>query len=335
MRDSTTPCPALRIMRDHLVSLALAASPAHVVCSPQTVDTIVQWSEVSGAPILRTMKNVGYGGERPGTARLATMSCREAKGHVSMSIVPSQGLSVARQSARAAPGVDSEESEGRSTSDSLIRGYMRCGAATEALAAPLSSEDQQLQSMPSCSPTKWHRAHTTWFFEASLLQPAGVPAHDERFGRLFNSYYESVGERVARDRRGLLSRPSSVEVAAYRRHVGARLADLLESLEPAALVRRVPFLELGLAHEEQHQELILTDILHAFSESPCAPAYREGTPPVGSTESRVGRAPRQRGCSAHLARPGRRRRGARSPGCRVCVRRRAAAAPCLRLARDL
>jgi ergothioneine biosynthesis protein EgtB len=159
---------------------------------------------------------------------------------------------------------------------SLIERYARCRAGTEALAAGLSSEDQQLQSMPLASPTKWHRAHTTWFFETFLLRPAGVPVRDERWGRLFNSYYESMGERVARDKRGLLSRPSALEVGAYRRQVDAQMLALLESLDAAALERCVPLLELGLAHEEQHQELILTDILHAFSENPCAPVYRDG-----------------------------------------------------------
>jgi ergothioneine biosynthesis protein EgtB len=157
--------------------------------------------------------------------------------------------------------------------------YERCRAATETLTVPLSDEDQQVQSMPLASPTKWHRAHTTWFFETFLLEPAGIAAYDARFGVLFNSYYDGVGPRVARDKRGLMSRPTARDVAAYRRAVDERLLVFLGSLDAASFARVAPLLELGLAHEEQHQELILTDILHAFSENPCAPTYREGRVP--------------------------------------------------------
>ncbi len=165
----------------------------------------------------------------------------------------------------------------------LIERYIHCRETTEALSASLSSEDQQVQSLPLTSPTKWHRAHTTWFFETFLLEPAGFAAYDARFGPLFNSYYDSVGDRVARDRRGLLSRPSAVEVAAYRRHVDACVLARIESLAAAELERWAPVVELGLAHEEQHQELILTDILHAFAENPCGLVYREGAPPAPSS----------------------------------------------------
>lgn len=158
--------------------------------------------------------------------------------------------------------------------------YLRVRGATELLAEPLTGEDQQVQSMPAASPTKWHRAHTTWFFETFLLAPAGIAAYDERFGFLFNSYYDAVGERVARDKRGALSRPTAQEVGAYRRAVDGRVIELLRSLDEPGLARVRPVLELGFAHEEQHQELILTDILHAFSESPCAPVYRGG--PIGA-----------------------------------------------------
>jgi len=159
---------------------------------------------------------------------------------------------------------------------SAIERYVRCRAATEALAAPLSDEDQQLQSTPLASPTKWHRAHTTWFFETFLLQPAGIEPYDARFGLLFNSYYDGIGPRVAREKRGSISRPSASEVRAYRGTVDERMVRLLADLEEPALAALSPLLELGLAHEEQHQELILTDILHAFSENPCFPVYREG-----------------------------------------------------------
>lgn len=158
--------------------------------------------------------------------------------------------------------------------EELSARFLAVRAATEALAAPLSPEDQQLQSMPDASPTKWHRAHTSWFFEEFLLTPAGREPVHPSYRFLFNSYYDAVGPRHARPRRGLLSRPSSDEVTAYRRAVDGRTLELIQSADEPALERLGPLLELGLAHEEQHQELILTDILHAFSLSPLLPALR-------------------------------------------------------------
>jgi ergothioneine biosynthesis protein EgtB len=149
-------------------------------------------------------------------------------------------------------------------------------AATEALAAPLSAEDQQLQSMPACSPTKWHRAHTTWFWEAFVLEPRGVPPVHAGYGRLFNSYYEALGPRHPRPARGLLSRPTAAEVGVWREAVDARMDTLLATVDAPGLAALAPLLALGLAHEEQHQELLLTDILHAFAQSPLRPAYRGG-----------------------------------------------------------
>jgi ergothioneine biosynthesis protein EgtB len=140
---------------------------------------------------------------------------------------------------------------------------------TERLAAPLGAEDQTVQSMPDVSPTKWHRAHTTWFFETFVLGPGHRP-YDDRFAFLFNSYYEAVGPRHARPERGLITRPGIAEVAAYREYVDAAMRQLLErELAPttAALV------ELGLHHEQQHQELLVMDIQHVFSCSPLQPAY--------------------------------------------------------------
>jgi ergothioneine biosynthesis protein EgtB len=148
-------------------------------------------------------------------------------------------------------------------------------ARTEGFAARLSPEDQQLQSMPDASPTKWHRAHTTWFFETFVLVPAGVAPVDPRYGFLFNSYYEASGPRHARPKRGLVSRPSAAEVGEYRRVVDGRVAKLLDVAGEEALARILPVIELGIAHEEQHQELLLTDILHAFSENPLRPAFLE------------------------------------------------------------
>jgi len=145
--------------------------------------------------------------------------------------------------------------------------------ATEALAEPLSAEDCALQSMPDASPTKWHLAHTTWFFETLLLEPRpGYKPFDPAYRVLYNSYYNSIGEQYARPQRGLLSRPSLEEVMAYRHHVER---DVLALLEDDAGREVGDVVELGLHHEQQHQELILTDIKHAFSMNPLGPAYRQ------------------------------------------------------------
>ena len=147
---------------------------------------------------------------------------------------------------------------------------------TESLAAPLSPEDQQIQSMDDVSPTKWHRAHITWFFETFLLLPhlPGYEPYDEMFQFLYNSYYVSAGERHARDKRGLISRPSNDEVTAYRRHVDAAMHRLISDV--AATDQDVhDLIVLGLHHEQQHQELLLMDIKHVLSVNPIRPAYHE------------------------------------------------------------
>lgn len=156
----------------------------------------------------------------------------------------------------------------------LIDRFAAVRTATEELATPLTPEDQQLQSMPDCSPTKWHRAHTTWFFETFLLLPRGVEPFDPHYGFLFNSYYENVGPRHARPKRGMVSRPTADEISSYRLAIDGRLLELLSSVSDDEIATLRPVLELGLAHEEQHQELLLTDILNAFSENPLRPAYR-------------------------------------------------------------
>ncbi|MEX0753087.1 MAG: ergothioneine biosynthesis protein EgtB [Xanthobacteraceae bacterium] len=150
-------------------------------------------------------------------------------------------------------------------------------AETEKRAAPLSAEDQVVQSMPDASPVKWHRAHTTWFFEQFLLSAhrPGYRPFDERFAFLFNSYYVAAGPRHARPMRGLVTRPGVEEVAAYRAHVDKAVAELLSDAGAATLEKVVSILEIGLHHEQQHQELILTDILHAFAQNPAHPAYDE------------------------------------------------------------
>jgi ergothioneine biosynthesis protein EgtB len=145
-----------------------------------------------------------------------------------------------------------------------------------ALAAPLSEEDQCIQSMPDASPVKWHLAHTSWFFEAVVLaaHEPGYQAFDRRFAHLFNSYYESLGPRHPRPQRGLLTRPGLREVHAYREHVDAAMLAFIGEAPAAAIKAAMPLVELGLHHEQQHQELILTDILHAFWCNPLLPAYQ-------------------------------------------------------------
>jgi ergothioneine biosynthesis protein EgtB len=144
------------------------------------------------------------------------------------------------------------------------------------LAAPLSPEDQVVQAMEDASPTKWHLAHVTWFFETFILQHhlPGYRIFDEKFNFCFNSYYESQGERQPRPKRGLLTRPSSAEVLAYRAHIDEALQALCaRGVDPAGEVARL--IEVGINHEQQHQELLLTDILALFSQSPLRPAYRK------------------------------------------------------------
>ncbi|BCL75537.1 ergothioneine biosynthesis protein EgtB [Jeongeupia sp. HS-3] len=167
--------------------------------------------------------------------------------------------------------------------------YRRIRADTEALAAGLSPEDQTVQSMPDASPSKWHRAHVSWFFEQFLLQPLlpGYRCFDPRYAFLFNSYYVSIGPRYERVQRGLITRPSAAEVSDYRNHVDTAVTRLLEQATPAQLNDIAPILELGLQHEQQHQELICTDILHALSHNPLHPAVAPGwawpTLPVHTT----------------------------------------------------
>jgi ergothioneine biosynthesis protein EgtB len=141
------------------------------------------------------------------------------------------------------------------------------------LAAALSDADATIQPFPDASPAKWHLAHTTWFFETFVLRDhvLGYSAFDERYAFLFNSYYEAEGPRHARPRRGMLSRPSLDEIRAYRAHVDEALYRALPDLTPEAL----ELIELGINHEQQHQELFLTDVLATFAENPLQPAYGE------------------------------------------------------------
>jgi ergothioneine biosynthesis protein EgtB len=166
-----------------------------------------------------------------------------------------------------------------SSSAGLAETYAAVRAASLRLAGPLTAEDCAVQSLPDTSPVKWHLAHTSWFFESTILAgTADYVPFDPRFGYLFNSYYESLGPRHPRPSRGLLTRPGLAEVLDYRAHVDAAMARLLNDPACAAAIT------LGLHHEQQHQELILTDIKHAFFCNPLLPAYQcEAPPPEPAT----------------------------------------------------
>ncbi|WP_347956810.1 ergothioneine biosynthesis protein EgtB [Gordonia aichiensis] len=171
----------------------------------------------------------------------------------------------------------------------LLGRYEQVRTRTEQLAAPLSPEDQTVQSMPDVSPTKWHRAHVTWFFETFVLaenEPDYAPFHD-RYGFLFNSYYESIGPRYSRPDRGHISRPGAADVARYRADVDRRMADLLAGLDAGAFEKLAPIVELGLNHEQQHQELLLMDIKHVLSCNPLEPVYA-GRPAAGTVAGPLG-----------------------------------------------
>ena len=171
-----------------------------------------------------------------------------------------------------------------------VDGYCAVRTLTEELARPLGPEDQTVQSMPDVSPTKWHRAHTTWFFETFVLGPhrPGYEPFDPRYGFLFNSYYEAAGARHPRPDRGLLSRPTAEEIGDYRRHVDQAMLAFLAEAGPTGAPRATEgadpaaggpgpevsgLIELGLHHEQQHQELLVMDAQHVLSCNPLQPAY--------------------------------------------------------------
>lgn len=168
--------------------------------------------------------------------------------------------------------------------EQLWQRYQRVRAASERLCEPLEAEDYVIQSMADVSPPKWHLAHVTWFFEAFVLQPflPGYRPLGERYDHLFNSYYKTHGTPFERARRGLLSRPTVSEVYAYRSHVDLAMAQLLQSGSELAdeVLQRV---ELGLEHEQQHQELLLMDIKHILAQNPLRPVYRHDLKPGGVT----------------------------------------------------
>lgn len=155
--------------------------------------------------------------------------------------------------------------------------FIKVRAETEKLAAHLSDADLTIQSMPDASPGKWHLAHTTWFFETFLLKVhvAGYQVFNPKYDYLFNSYYNVIGDRHARPRRGMLSRPSIDEILSYRTYVNDAVLSLLDKTDDMSIISLV---ELGLNHEQQHQELFQTDILHALWQNPLRPAYYNKTP---------------------------------------------------------
>ena len=181
-------------------------------------------------------------------------------------------------SAAAPSGPNSRQDSRDARAARLLAAYRMVRDETERRAAPLSPEDQLIQSMPDASPAKWHRAHVTWFWEQFLLgeyTPGYTPYHPD-YAYLFNSYYVSAGPRHARAQRGHLTRPGADEVTAYRKHVDAAVAAFLNSADENTLAKLEPLIEVGLNHEQQHQELMFTDILHAFAQNPIPPAYEPG-----------------------------------------------------------
>ena len=178
-------------------------------------------------------------------------------------------------SATSSPLLASQFSGSGSLAEDLVKAYVAVRDETERRAGPLSPEDQLIQSMPDASPAKWHRAHTTWFFEQFLLGEhcQGYKPFHRDYAFLFNSYYVSAGPRHARHRRGDITRPSAADVTAYRRHVDTAVIDFLRAAGEEKLKAISALVEVGLNHEQQHQELMFTDILHAFAQNPILPAY--------------------------------------------------------------
>ncbi|MBS42382.1 MAG: hypothetical protein CMH83_04290 [Nocardioides sp.] len=167
------------------------------------------------------------------------------------------------------------DAEGRWTAEALVQRFDEVRGHTELLAAPLSPEDQTVQSMPDVSPTKWHRAHVTWFFETFVLadHERGFAPFQDRYWFLFNSYYEGLGPRYSRPDRGLITRPGAHDVGVYRGNVDARFRDLVSGLDEGTLRALADTVELGFHHEQQHQELLLMDVKHVLSRNPMEPVY--------------------------------------------------------------
>ncbi|HEY4370184.1 MAG TPA: ergothioneine biosynthesis protein EgtB [Steroidobacteraceae bacterium] len=170
--------------------------------------------------------------------------------------------------------LQTQRAEALSQISSLESRYSGVRSTSTAICDPLEIEDYVVQSMPDTSPAKWHLAHTSWFFERFILRPhlAAYRGFDDRFDFLFNSYYQTIGPMHQRPRRGLLTRPTVAEVIAYRNHIDEHMLALLNERADDEQIRSLT--TLGLHHEQQHQELMLTDIKHLFSCNPLLPAYR-------------------------------------------------------------
>src|ERR1700730_10463677 len=162
------------------------------------------------------------------------------------------------------------------TGAALADDFRRVRAFTEKLCEPLEIEDYVVQSMPDCSPTKWHLAHVSWFFETFILKThvPGYASLHPQYTYLFNSYYNAIGERHCRPKRGLISRPTVKDTYRYRAYVDEHMLNLLENADDELLARITPLTVLGLHHEQQHQELLVTDLKHALAENPLHPVYR-------------------------------------------------------------
>jgi ergothioneine biosynthesis protein EgtB len=198
----------------------------------------------------------------PGSANNVLLSCLEKN--------------VTKQASATAPApLSSPSADLGGLARNLEDAFLTVRDETERRASPLSPEDQQIQSMPDASPTKWHRAHTTWFWEQFLLGEHCAsyrPFHPD-FAFLFNSYYVSAGPRHSRNHRGDITRPSADQVGAYRKYVDAAVVKFFREAGEDKLREIAPLVEVGLNHEQQHQELMFTDILHAFAQNPIPPAY--------------------------------------------------------------
>src|SRR5262245_28560068 len=193
----------------------------------------------------------------------------------SMTLKPQHGSK--RSKSRQCPATEQDPA-------ALAERFHEVRRVTVALCAPLAVEDYVIQSMPDASPVKWHLAHTSWFFETFLLSRV-LPEYQPfspSYGYLFNSYYNAVGVRIARPARGLLSRPTVAEVYSYRKHVDDHVSQLIDRASANKLEGLAPTVVLGLNHEQQHQELILTDLKHLFGCNPLRPAYREQQEPVSN-----------------------------------------------------
>jgi DinB superfamily len=180
-------------------------------------------------------------------------------------------------------------------SDDLDAAYCRVRELSESLCETLQPEDCVIQTVPEVSPTKWHLAHTSWFFETFVLKEAlsDYTMINPQYAYLFNSYYNAAGKMHCRPKRGLISRPTLSETLEYRHGVDALMEGILQNED--LLKRFAPTIVLGINHEQQHQELMLTDIKHVFSENPLRPIFRERAETIGSTVSPIGWVPYQAG----------------------------------------